>query len=194
MAAEQIQIRTGLQRLDCTVPVFTALCSQPMVRQKFSQQQMNQIVSGRVDADPEDVKQLLSVIKTMDYLQDTIKPNLPINWGSNPLLVRDVLVKTYEERLNAEDPIVRQAYYIRIGALHYFVKIRTDGSAKVTINYTTEAAAFLNPELAREGANLLKARGESAFTDLLTGSRRESTITKSLEELGFKPKPGVAAQ
>lgn len=185
MAVEQIQIRTGLQRLDCTIPVFTALCSQPMVKQKFSQQQMNQIVSGRVDADPEDVKQLLSVIRTMDYLQDTIKPNLPINWGSNPLLVRDVLVKTYEERLNAEDPIIRQACYIRTSALNYFVKLRGDGSPVETIN-AHEAAAFLDFQLAREGVKLLKAKGVSAFTDLLTGLRRESTITKSLEELGFK--------
>src|SRR5437667_11072756 len=103
--AAQIKIRAGLKTLNCSVAAFAALAAPRMVIRKLSQQQLNQVVNGRVDLDEKEVIEFLSVIDTMQYLQETIKPKLTINW-TDPLLVRDVLVHTYKERLAYEAPIV----------------------------------------------------------------------------------------
>jgi hypothetical protein len=81
MVTDQVKIRPGLQTLGCTVAAASAYCGPPMVKQKISQQQLNQIVNGYVDADADQVSQILSVLHTMEYLQETITPRLPIRWA-----------------------------------------------------------------------------------------------------------------
>jgi len=185
--AAQIKIRTGLQALDCSVAAFAALATPPMVTKKLSQQQMNLIVNGRVDLSEPEVNELLAVIDTMQYLQETIKPKLPINWN-DPLLVRDVLVETYKNRLDREDPIVPRSWFVRLSRLTFLQGIRGNGSLIDNINFD-QSAAFTDPDLANECVRKLKQRDVAARAQLLTAPRRKSTITTSLEEIGFSPEP-----
>jgi hypothetical protein len=186
---EQVKIRTGLQALgNVSIAAFAALAVPPMVREKLSQQQMNQIVNGRVDLDQDGIKQLLSVIDTMQFLQETIRPKLPINWN-DPLLVRDVLVETFKTRLDREDAIIVQAYYIMLSRTKWFERLRSDGSVIDTLNFHTEGAAFLDDSLAEKCARKLKELGVPCKVERMTAHRRQSTICTSLEQIGFVDRP-----
>ncbi len=55
-----------------------------------------------------------------------------------------------------------------------------------------DAVAFTNYELANEVVKRLKQRDVAAKAEVLTCERRQSTITTSLEELGF-PVAGLNA-
>lgn len=187
----QITIRPGLQTLNCSVAAYAALCVPPMVKHKLSQQQLNLIVNGRVEADADEVEQLLSVIRTMEYLQETITPHLPIRWDE-PLLVRDILVKTYEERLNAEDPIESTNWYVRLSMFNFLKQVNSNGPIE-TINLT-DSAAFTDRSLAQKAADKLKLMKIASTVELLTGPRRKSTITTSLEEIGFSSEPESATE
>jgi len=46
----------------------------------------------------------------MEYIQEQIKPKLPIDW-TNVLLVRDEVLKTFEARRNAEDPVQNRCWF-----------------------------------------------------------------------------------
>ena len=183
----QIKIRAGLKTLNCSVAAFAALAAPPMVIRKLSQQQLNQVVNGRVDLDEKEVIEFLSVIDTMQYLQETIKPKLPINWN-DPLLVRDVLLETYKNRIDHEDPIIPRSWFIRLSRLNFLQGIRGNGSLIENINFD-QSAAFTDPDLANECIRKLKQRDVAARVELLTAPRRKSTITTSLEEIGFSPEP-----
>jgi len=69
--------------------------------------------------------------------------------------------------------------------------VRTDGSIIETLNYYNNtndtAAAFTDYKLADEVEKQLKQRGVASKLELLTCNRRESTIARSLEELGLEP-------
>jgi len=160
-----------------------------MVIRKLSQQQLNQVVNGRVDLDEKEVIEFLSVIDTMQYLQDTIKPKLPINWNDS-LPVRDVLMETYKNRLDREDPIVPRSWFVRLSRLNFLQGIRGNGSVIENINFD-QSAAFTDPDLANECVRKLKQRDITARVELMTAPRRKSTITASLEEIGFQPEPAA---
>ena len=190
--AAQIKIRTGLQVLDCSVAAFAALATPPMVTKKLSQQQMNLIVNGRVDLSEPEVNELLAVIGTMEFLQETIKPKLPINWN-DPLLVRDVLVHTYKERLDHEDPIVPRSWFVRLSRLNFLQGFRLNNTVIETMNYD-QAAAFTGPGLADRCVRRLKDFDITARAELFTTPRRKSMITTSLEEIGFQPESAVVQE
>jgi hypothetical protein len=190
MSLDQIKIRTGLNNLTggCSVASAAALLVPPLVKAKLSQQQLNLIVNGRVDAGEEEVKQILSVIRTMEYLQEIIQPRLPINWNE-PLLVRDILIRTHEDLKNSDDPVVPRSWFIRLSITDF---LRSVGSGKVfsTHDYANEGICFESFNLAE--ACLTKVRELDASlvharTVALTAPRRASTITRSLKGIGFAP-------
>jgi hypothetical protein len=189
MVTDQVKIRPGLQALSCTVSAAAGLCVPPMVRQKLSQQELNKIVNGYVDADADQVRQILSVLHTMEYLQETIVPKLPIRWDE-PLLVRDILIRTYQERLNAGDPIETRCWYVRLSIFNFLKSINSNGPVE-TINLT-DACAFSDRVLAQKAADKLKTTMKiDANVELLTQPRRRSTLTTSLEDVGFQPEPAA---
>ena len=188
----QIKIRARLQTLNCSVAAFAALAAPPMVIRKLSQQQLNQVVNGRVDLDEKEVIEFLSVIDTMPYLQETIKPKLPINWN-DPLLVRDVLVHTYKERLDHEDPIVPRSWFVRLSRLNFLQGFRLNNTVIETMNYD-QAAAFTDPGLADRCVRRLRDFDITARAELFTTPRRKSMITTSLEEIGFQPESAVVQE
>ncbi len=183
-----IRFRTGLQALNCSASAFAALAAPPLVSRKISQQYVSQLIAGTKEFDSdEDTKEFFQVIDTMNHLQEIISPRLPIAWN-DVLGVQDVLARTFEVRRSVEDPIHRQVWVVRLSLHDYFKGLRPDGSVISTLNYYSgEAAAFTDHKLAGECVEQLKQRNVPAKAEFFTASRRQSTITTSLEELGFAP-------
>lgn len=184
MAAQQVRLRAGLLNLNCSVASFAALAVPPMVKQKLSQQQMNLVVNGRTELDEDETKGFLCVIDAMQHLQESVVPKVPIDW-SNVLELKDTLVRTFTDRLNEEDPKIVQPVFVRLNVLNFFKGLRSNNTVIETMNYSTEGAAFENYELAEQAVAKLKAMGVTSTAQRLTAPRRKSTITISLEELGF---------
>src|SRR6266853_2245348 len=181
-----IRFRTGLQSLNCSASAFAALAAPPLVSRKISQQYVSQLIAGTREFDSdEDAKEFFRVIDTMNHLQETIAPRLPIAW-SDVLGVQDVLVRTFEQRKNETDPMHRRCWFVRLSVHNFFKGLRSDGSVIETmIYYDSDAVAFPSFELANEVVKRLKTRDVPARPEQLTCERRQSTITTSLEEVGF---------
>jgi hypothetical protein len=193
MAAHGIRLRTGLQTLNCSVASYAAVAIPPMVKQKLSQQHLNQITNGQREFESEqEAQEFLRVLDTMQYLQETVTPRVPIAW-SDVLNVRDVLVETFKTRLDEEDPIVPRCWYIRLSVMNFLKSVNSNGPV-TTINYGIDAAAFTDQALAEECVRRLHALNVNARTELLTAPRRKSTITVSLEEIGFAPELTMAQE
>ncbi|SRR6266404_1612887 len=181
-----IRFRTGLQTLNCSASAFAALAAPPLVSKKISQQYVSQLIAGTREFDSdEDAREFFQVIDTMTHLQEIVAPRLPIAWG-DVLGVQDVLARTFEQRRNESDPMHRRAWFVRLSVHDYFKGLRTDGTEIRTLNYYDgDAVAFTNYALANEVVDRLKQLGVAAKAELFTCERRESTITTSLEEIGF---------
>jgi hypothetical protein len=188
MTDPAIRIRTGLQNLlnPCTITSFAAVAVPPMVPEKYSQQILGQILNGQREFKTiEEANSFGRVLTTMEYIQDQIKPKLPIDW-TNVLLVRDEVLKMFDQRRNVEDPVQNRCWFVRLTVHNFFRGVRPDSSIFETMNYyRDEAAAFTNYELASQVAEKLKQHGVASKIEMLTCDRRQSTITVSLEELGF---------
>jgi len=80
----------------------------------------------------------------------------------------------------------RRAWFVRLSVHNFFKGLRSDGSVIETmIHYDSDAVAFPSFELANEVVKRLKTRDIPARPEQLTCERRQSTITTSLEEIGF---------
>jgi hypothetical protein len=192
MASPGIRLRAGLQNLNCSVAAFSALAA-PMTPKRISQQLMNQIVNGQREFDTEqDAQTIFRVLDTMAHLQETVTPRVPIDW-SNVLELKDTLTQTFKNRLNEEDPITTRCWYIRLSLLKFLQRMRGDVVVD-TVNYHNEGVAFTDQSLAEECVRRLNVLNVSARTELLTAPRRKSTITVSLEEIGFKPESAVVLE
>ena len=144
-------------------------------------------LTGEAPFDEQESQVLSETIDAMYALQATT--NLPIDWRMIGK-VRPHVESKRNELKDGNDPVIRTAYYVRTNLHNYFVRLRGDKSVVENMNYL-QSTAFTDPLLARRCAELLKDYGVTARTDILTGIRRESTITKSLAELGF---PAVTEQ
>lgn len=182
---DNIKLKTALQELGCSALAFSSLAAPPLVTKKVSQQTVSQLLSGTKEFDSDrEAAEFLQVTEAMKYLQNTVVPKIPVDW-SNVLGVKDALVQTFEKRKNELDPLHRRCWYVRLSVMNFFQGRRSDGSVIETINYQTEGVAFTDFELASAVVERLKQRGIPARAELLTGDRRQSTITTSVEELGF---------
>jgi len=173
--------------LNCSASAYAALAASILSR-KVSQQYVSQLSAATKEFDSDkEKKEFFQIIDTMNHLQETISPRLPIAW-SDVLGVQDVLARTFEQRKNEIDPLHRQVWVVRLSLHDYFKGLRLDGSVITTLNYYNgEAAAFAaDSKLAGECVELLKARNVPAKAELFTVARRQSTITTSLEEMGFE--------
>lgn len=181
------RLRNGLQKLSCSTTSFAAFTRAIPGIAKLSQQALGQVLNGQRDFDnPQDGEDFVRVLSVMEYLQENVQPKLPIDWN-NVLLAKDVLVKTFEERRNAEDPMQNRLWFVRLNVHDFFKSLRSDGTESRTLNYYDgDAAAFTNYELAAKAVRKLKELNVPATAELLTCQRRESTIAGSLAELGFE--------
>jgi hypothetical protein len=182
-----IRLRSGLQTLNCSASAFAALAAPPLVSRRISQQYMSQLIAGtREFESDEDAKEFFRVIDTMFHLQDIVVPKIPINW-SDVIGVQDVLVQTFRDRRNIEDPIVVRPTYIRLNSLTWLKAMR-ENEPVPTYNYGVDGVAFEDVKLAEEVVRRLRGIGVASKIEPLTGDRRKSTITRSLEEIGFPVK------
>ena len=180
------KLKAGLTRLGCSALSFSALAVPPITSRKMSQQIVSQIVSGTKAFDSvDDAQDFFGVIDTMEYLQQIVRPRVPINW-QNVLELKEVLISIHEQRKNATDPVHRRCWFVRLSVHNFFKGLRSDGSVIETMAYyDDEAVAFTNYELASEVAEKLKQRNIPTKVEMLTCQRRQSTITVALEELGL---------
>ena len=181
-----IRFRTGLQTLNCTASAFAALAAPPLVSRKISQQYVSQLLAGTKEFEgDEDAKEFFQVIDTMTHLQQIVTPRLPIAW-SDVIGVQGVLAQTFEQRKNQVDPVHHRCWFVRLSMHNFFKGLRSDGSVIDTMTYyDSEAVAFTDYGLASEVEKQLKQRNIPSRVELLTCDRRASTISTSLEEIGF---------
>jgi hypothetical protein len=182
-----IRLKTTLQELNCSALAFSALAAPPLVTKKVSQQLISQYLNGTKEFESEvEAREFLQVAETMRYIKETVVPRVPINW-SDVTGIKDVLVQIFERRKDELDPIENRCWFIRLSVNNFFQGLRSDGSIIATMTYyDTRAAAFTRYELASEVAKRLDQRGIANKMEMLTCRRRQSTITTSLEELGFE--------
>lgn len=179
------KLKTGLTGLGCSALSFSALAVPPITSQKKSSQTISQIIAGAKEFDSDvDARDFLSVVSTMEYLQQIVQPRVPINW-SNVLDLKDVLASIHEQRKNESDPISVQNFYVRLSLLNFFKRVNSTG-VQTTINYQIDAAAFENSTLAQQVVEQLKQMNVAAKVERLTGPRRKSSLTTSLIEVGFE--------
>jgi hypothetical protein len=181
------KLKAGLQHLGCSALAFSALATPPLVNRKISQQLVSQIVSGTKSFDsPADAQQFLDVVHSMEFLQQTVQPRVPINW-SNVLELKDALAAVHEQRKNVMDPVSIQNPYLRLSRLNFFKGLRSNHTVIETINPELDAVAFNNLALAQLAVAELKKMGVHAQIERLTAPRRTSTLVTSLQEIGFEP-------
>jgi hypothetical protein len=179
------KLKAGLQNLGCSALAFSALAVPPLTDRKVSQQYISQIMAGTKDFDSiADAQQFLDVVTTMEYLQSTVVPRVPINW-SNVLELKDVLAVVHEQRKNDMDPLSSQNFYLRLSRLNFFKQIDSRGVV-TTINPEKDGAAFADIKLAEQAINALKQIQVTAQWEKLTSPRRKSTSVTSVEEIGLK--------
>jgi hypothetical protein len=187
MGLEQnIKLKTALQELGCSALAFSSLAAPPITSKRYSQQQISQLIAGTKEfPDDREAAEFLQVTEAMKHLQEIVTPKIPVDW-SNVLGVKDVLIQTFEKRRNDLDPLENRCWFVRLSVHNFFQGLRTDDSIVGTLNYyADEAAAFVSYELASEVSKRLNQRGVANKVEILTCRRRQSTITTSLEEIGF---------
>ena len=183
---DNIKFRNGLRERNCTASAFSQLAVPPMTSRRLSQQQVSQLIAGTREFETtEEATEFLRVIDLMNYLQETVRPNVPINW-SDVFAVKDILVKTFEQHKNELDPVIMRCYYVRLSLNSFFKAFSKDGVIE-TRDYRNDAAAFADAALAFEVVQRLKKLKLDSRFEELTAPRRNSTITKSIEELEFVP-------
>jgi hypothetical protein len=193
--ADQIKLRTSLATLNCSVASYAALAVPPMVKQKVSQQQLNLIVNGRTEIPDDDVKDFLSVTDSMEYLQSTVRPHVPIDW-SLPLLVQKALIQAHKDRIEQQDPCPDTFYVLNLGSRGYFTKIRNGEVASMPS--IAQAAAFSSVDQAgvatRELIFRFKERADWIPVPNHSIKRPMSQMVSSFEEVGLSGVPGPKPQ
>jgi hypothetical protein len=186
-----LKLKTELAGLNCTASAFAALAVPPLTSRKLTQQTISAITANQKDFDsPAEAAEFFGVVEAMKFLQETVLPQVPINYSD--LRVKDALVQVFEQRRNELDPMHRRCWFVRLSVHNFFKDLRSDGSVIETMTYyDSEAAAFTNYELASEIVKRLKQHDIGAKAEVLTCERRQSTITTSLEEIGFASKEGA---
>jgi hypothetical protein len=189
MGQYNIRLKTGLQTENCTVSAFSFLAAPPITSKRYSQQQISQLIAGTREFESEqEATEFLGVIESMRSLQEIVQPRVPIDW-TNVAAIKDVLAQHHERRKDELDPIHNRCWFVRLTVHDFFKGLRSDDTEIRTLNYYNgDAAAFTSYELASEVANKLKQRGVATKLEVLTCQRRQSTITTSLEEIGFMTK------
>jgi hypothetical protein len=145
---------------------------------------VSRALTEEIPFDTAETNEIEQTIAAMRLVQSEIP--LPINWAQigkcKPLV--DQRRKTLQE---VADPMhVRGVWFVRLNIHDYFQGLRSDGSVIASLKYYNGGpAAFTNYGLANEVVNQLKQRNIAATAEQLTCERRQSTITTSLEELGF---------
>jgi hypothetical protein len=183
---DNIKLKTALQELGCSALAFSSLAAPPLVARKVSQQTVSQLLAGTKEFDSaHEAAEFLQVTEAMKHLQEIVVPKIPVDW-SNVLGVKDALVQTFEKRKSELDPLHHRVWFIRLSVHNFFKGLRSDGSVIDTMTYyDSEAVAFTDYGLASEVEKQLKQRNIPSRVELLTCDRRASTITTSLEEIGF---------
>lgn len=146
-------------------------------------------VTGEVPFDAAESQAIEQTILAMRQLQSEVRPELPVNWA----LIHKVkpLVDQRRSQLHdISDPIVARCWYIRLTSLTWLRSMR-ENEPMTTYNFQVDGAAFQSIPLAEEAVRRLRAVGVQSRMELLTAERRASTITRSLEEIGFKSEPAV---
>jgi hypothetical protein len=186
MGQHNIRLKTGLQTENCTVSAFSVLAAPPITSKRYSQQQISQLIAGtREFESDQEATEFLTVIESMRSLQEIVQPRVPIDW-TNVEAVKDVLAQHHKRRKNESDPMHRRCWFVRLSVHDFFKGLRTDGTEIRTLNYFDgDAAAFTDYGLASEVIKQLKQHNVAAKAEVLTCERRQSTITTSLEEIGF---------
>src|SRR2546421_1431147 len=183
-----IQIRNGLKQLagDSQPPVAVAIYAAhaaSLTSKKLSQQKLNQIIRGLEEFESEnDAKEFLRVLDGMFYLQE--KSGVPINWSA-VIELKEPLQKAVQDLAEKQDPTEVRCWYVRLSRLNFLEGLRGNGSVIETQNYHNQGAAFIDPGLANECVRRVQKLGITARAELLTATRRRSTITRSLADIGF---------
>jgi hypothetical protein len=180
-----VKLRTELAAFPCTASAFSVLAVPPMTSRKLTQQKISAIIANQQDFEnPTEAAEFFGVVETMKVLQERVIPSVPINW--NDVRVKDALLQIFQRQRNELDPLHRRCWFVRLSVHNFFQGLHKDGSVIATANYFGgEAAAFTSYELVSECVKRLKQRGVDSRADALTVERRQSSITTSLEELGF---------
>src|SRR6267143_1115704 len=181
-----VKLRTELAAFPCTASAFSVLAVPPLTSRRLTQQKLSAISANQDDfSSPTEAAEFFGVIEAMKKLEDHVTPRVPINWSD--LRVKDALLRVFERQKNELDPVHRQVWVIRLSLHDYFKGLRSDNSIISTLNYHHgDAAVFTDYKLAGECVELLKQLNVPAKTEFFTAERRQSTITMSLEELGFE--------
>jgi hypothetical protein len=192
MVPQVLRLRAGLQNLGCSDASIVALAAPPLTPKKISQQLFGQIRNGQREFESEaEADSFVRVLDAMEFLQSTVTPKVPINW-SNVVELKELVTRTVQEKLQKDDPMEPRNWYILLNRFNFLKQINSSGAVG-TINLI-DAAAFTSSALAQKAVDRLKLMKINADVELLTCPRRRSTLTKSLEEIGFKPEPIIETE
>ena len=133
------------------------------------------------------IEETLQVMKVM-----RLEAGLPVDWTFVPF-IKPLLERKLVEYKEQKDPVETRCWYIRLSHFNFLKSVNSYGPIE-TINYQVDGAAFSDHALAQKAADKLKAIKIASTVELLTGPRRKSTITTSLEELGFEPSSVAAVE
>src|SRR6266478_6719754 len=122
-----LRLKTELAGLNCTASAFAALAVPPMTSRKLTQQKISAIIANQQDFEnPAEAAEFFGVVEVMKFLQESVRPQVPINYSD--LRVRDALVQVFEQRKNELDPVHNRCWFVRLSVHNFFRGIRTDGS------------------------------------------------------------------
>jgi hypothetical protein len=172
------KIKTALAEFDISAGQLSAYVG------RYSQSRLSRALSGESPLPQEDMDATEQIISAMRHLSEHVQPKLPIAWGRVDV-VKPILEQHEKEYRDRVDPIVNRLVFVRLSRTNFLQGIRTNGTVIETMNYHNEGAAFEDYSLAAKAVQSLKAMGVDSKAEVLTAPRRRSTITNSLQELGF---------
>jgi len=183
MEALERSIKSAFAEFDCTMGQLGSYAD--IKSSRFSRGMTQEIPFTEQENET-----ILSVIAAMRGLQESVQPQVPINWAQIGK-IKNIIDERRRRNLDELDPKIAQPVFVRLNVLNFFKGLRSNNTVIETMNYSTEGAAFENYDLAEQAVAKLKAMGVTSTAQRLTAPRRKSTITISLEELGFQQEPAA---
>jgi hypothetical protein len=173
------RLRAELHQNNLSAATASALLVPPITMRKLSQQQLSAIMNGQRDFDsPAEARSFFDGLQFIRSVQESVTPQLPVDWA-NVLAVRDTLIRLYEERQEQVNPTHKRCYFVRLSVTSFFKEV-ADGNIVSTPRYVTEAAAFVDFDLANQVRQELKKRGVESKVELLTALRGQRDVIVSL--------------
>ena len=177
MEALERSIKGAFAEFDCTAGALSSYAD--IKSSRFSRG-----MTREIPFTTQENEAILSVIAAMRGLQQSVEPQVPVNWAQIGK-IKSIIDERRRQSKDELDPKILRPYFVRLSVLNFFQKLRSNGTPQETMNYPTEGAAFERHELAEEVVRRLKAMNVHSKVEQLTAPRRKSGMTTSLEELGF---------